>query len=71
MADDFLTPWYQALASDTGICLSSDDRDSLRQRLYAARAARGDPDLDGLSLVLSPADSTHVWIVKRDATPTE
>lgn len=65
MNDSFLDLWYAALASAQGICIYTTDRDTLRQRLYASRALAKDPDLDKLSLVLSPADETHLWIIKR------
>jgi hypothetical protein len=65
MPDSFLDLWYQAAASPCGVCVFTTDRDALRQKLYASRAAAADPDLDKLSLVLSPTDETHVWIVKR------
>jgi hypothetical protein len=57
--------WYRALAADSGIILVTSDRDALRQRLYAARRASGDADLDGLSLVLSPTDDNQLWIIKN------
>lgn len=64
MSDDLTHLWYQALAAPSGVVIATTDRDALRQKLYAARKASGDADLDGLSLVLSPVDETHVWIVK-------
>lgn len=65
MSDSFLDLWYAAMASSHGLCIFTLDRDTLRQRLYASRASAVDPDLDKLSLVLSPTDETHLWIVKR------
>lgn len=66
MTAPFLDLWYAAAASHSGIAILTDNRDALRQKLYAARAATKDPDLDKLSLVLSPTDETHLWIVKKD-----
>lgn len=59
--------WYRALAATHGIIVVTSDRDALRQRLYAARRAAGDPDLDALSLVLSPTDDSQLWIIKRSS----
>lgn len=59
--------WYRALAARIGIIVVTSDRDALRQRLYAARRAAGDPDLDALSLVLSPTDDSQLWIIKRSS----
>lgn len=61
----FLDLWYQALATPVGMAFTTNDRNALRQKLYAARAATGDPDLDKLSLVLSPTDENQIWIVKQ------
>lgn len=60
---DFLDLWYQAAASSCGVVVYTTDRDFLRQKLYAARASARDPDLDQLSLVLSPTDENHIWII--------
>jgi len=56
---------YAALASPLGIILETDDIERLRQRLYAVRKSLADPALDNLSLVQSPLDPNHLWIVKR------
>lgn len=65
MSDSFLDLWYAAYATPHGICIFTTDRDLLRQKLYASRASAADPDLDKLSLVLSPTDETHLLIVRR------
>lgn len=62
---DFLQFWYQALAADHGLAVATTDRNAMRQKLYSARAAANDPDLDKLSLVLSPTDDAHIWIIKK------
>jgi hypothetical protein len=59
--------WYRALAEPSGIILVTNDRDGLRQALYRARRSANDPDLDGLSLVLSPTDDNQLWIIKKTA----
>lgn len=57
--------WYQAIASDIGVCVETTDRHLMSQRLYAARAAAKDPDLDGVSIVMSPTDDSHLWLIKN------
>lgn len=57
---------YQALASDHGIKVETNDVEGLRQRLYAARRKAMDPSLDVLSLVPSPTGESILWIVKRN-----
>lgn len=57
--------WYRALASEQGIVVSCNDRENLRSKLYVARAEAKDPDLDCISIALSPTDDSHLWLVKR------
>lgn len=65
MSDPSLTLWYAALADPRGVRVRSSNRKLTLSKLYQARAAAKDPDLDGLSLVPSPADPDEIWIVKR------
>lgn len=65
MSKTLLPLWYEALASDLGIVIAAADREATRQQLYTARREAKDSDLDGLSLVLSPMDDSHIWIVKN------
>lgn len=58
---------YQALASERGIKLEVSDPERARQRLYAARREAMDTALDVLSVVQSPTDPSHLWIIKRSA----
>lgn len=60
----FLAPWYQALATPSGIKLRSNDVYRLRSRLWTERKKAKDRDLWSLSLVLSPHDRDELWIVK-------
>lgn len=60
--------WYQAAASDFGIVLVTEDVQRLIQKLYAARRASGDESLKALSLIQSPIDSSHLWIVRTNAS---
>ena len=59
---------YGALHSPLGIKVQSSDRLFLRQKLYEARAGLNDPDLKDLSLVESPLNPDHLWIVRKHAT---
>ncbi len=62
--------WYSALASgERGIKLETDNPTLAIAKLYAARKAAGDPDLDGLSIVRSPTAPNQIWIVKNGSTP--
>ena len=55
---------YDALASEFGIILTTDDPIKLRARLYPLR--RDDPEFADLSILLSPTNpETELWIVKR------
>lgn len=55
---------YEALASDYGVEVTTNDPHRLRQQLYALRRSRADPMLEPLSLVV-PAKPGVLWIVKR------
>ena len=56
---------YEALRSTHGVCLQTDNVESLRAKLYAARKASLDPDLDVLSFQPSPTDPHQLWITKK------
>jgi hypothetical protein len=56
---------YAALHSQRGIKVASSDRLFLRQKLYEARAELADPDLKMLSIVESPINPDHLWIVRK------
>lgn len=58
---------YEALRSSHGICLQTNDVEHLRAKLYAARKASLDPDLDCLSFQPSPTDLHQLWITKKGA----
>lgn len=66
-----LEAWYRALRSTHGVCLRTNDRDALMQRLYAARRECLDPDLKPLSLVQSPTAPDELWIIKRNDSSQE
>lgn len=61
---EFVTHLYDALGSDFGIILRSDDPIKLRERLYPLR--KSDPSFADLSFVLSPTSpETDLWIIRR------
>ena len=63
---------YQALAAEVGIICRSDDPHHDRQRLYQIRSDLKDPDLDCLSVQISPSNpSEELWIVKRSKDATQ
>jgi hypothetical protein len=59
---------YQALSQDRGLVVQAEDCDveELRQRLYRERRKAQDTELDVLALVVSPTDTTQLWIVRKD-----
>lgn len=64
--DSLLSYWYQALASERGIEIICSDVEGTRSKLYAARKAAKDFDLDRISICLSPFDPCKLWLVKRN-----
>lgn len=62
---EYVSYWYSALASEFGVVVWSDNPDALKQRLYAARREAMDPALESLSIVVSPTNPEHLWIVKN------
>jgi hypothetical protein len=61
--------WYDALKEDVGLLVHTTDRELFRRRMYQARLKEKDPTLDTLSLIYSPDNEAHVWIMKTDALP--
>lgn len=61
-----ITLWYDALASEHGVIIETDDPNAVKQRLYAIRAASADEDLKSISIVTSPTNPERdLWLVKR------
>ncbi len=56
---------YEALSKPFGVVVETDNPERCRQKLYAARRASADPELDGLSIVI-PGSPGEVWIVKKE-----
>lgn len=69
-APNFLEFWYSAQSSPFGIVLESDNPQAAIQKLYGARRAAGDVDLQALSIIQSPVNPAHIWIVKRNVAQT-
>lgn len=60
--------WYTALGSPSGVIVDccGNDPEKVKEKLYAARKACGDPDLDLLGIVTSPTNPTkELWIVRK------
>ncbi len=59
--------WYTALnaSNGVGLCLRSNNRNLLRQQLYAARAKANDQALESLSIVFPAENEEHLWIMKN------
>ena len=62
---NLLEHWYAALHAKIGIVISTTHLETTVQQLYQARKAAGDPALAALSLVRSPVNPEHIWILKR------
>jgi hypothetical protein len=58
--------WLAALNSKVGIAIPTDNRASLRQLLYRARAEANDPRLDDI-VMLIPENDGEIWLVHKDA----
>lgn len=62
--NELLTLLYDALASEYGIIIRSDNPLKLRERLYPMR--KTDPSFADLSFALSPSTpETDLWIIRR------
>lgn len=60
---------YEALNTEFGLIVTTNEPDRLKQKLYAIR--KEDPALGVLSLVTSPtAPAGEIWIVRKE-TPDE
>lgn len=53
---------YNALNSELGVVVETDDPEFLRQKLYPLR--KENPDFACLSFVISPINPLDLWIVK-------
>lgn len=61
---------YEALDSEVGIIVETDDVNRLRQRLYAIRKEH--PEFHCLSLLPSPTNPNgELWILKKPETPDD
>ena len=66
------TVLYEALSSEFGVIIQTDNPELTRQRLYAMRKLLKDPDLDCLSILTSPTNPAQdLWIVKRKVDETQ
>jgi hypothetical protein len=58
--------WLQALKSEVGIAIPTDNRNVLRNHLYKARAEANNPELDEIVMIL-PENENEIWLVRKDA----
>lgn len=65
----YQTVLWQALAEPVGLLLTANDPQKARQRLYAARQAAQDPDLDRLQIRMVDFDGGQIAIVKGALMP--
>lgn len=63
---ELLATWYEALADPLGLCISTDDRQKLRQFLYNARTESQDDRLREL-VIIFPVEPDVLWIAHKDA----
>lgn len=56
--------WYQALSSERGIELLCSNTEAARRKLYEARKATGDPELNKITISVSPFDHRKLWLKK-------
>lgn len=58
--------WYNALHSQFGIVIQTDNPSLVKQKLYRARSESGDLALGEISICASPLNpSTEIWLVKK------
>ena len=57
--------WYQALASEHGIVIESNDVDRTIQRLYRDRDKSGDESLKSIKIKRSPTVESQIWLLKQ------
>jgi hypothetical protein len=58
--------WEAALKSAVGIAIQTDNRNTLRNHLYKARAEANNPELDQVVMIL-PEREDELWLVRKDA----
>lgn len=62
---DPLEALYRALGAKVGVVINTDNPRLFRDKLYEARRKADDPDLHGLSIVVSPRNPNELWILKN------
>lgn len=67
-----LEHFYEALASDHGVCISTTDPARYTQTMHRIRAQVADPDLKAIEIAQSPiAPDREVWLIKRGTNAEE
>lgn len=69
MEPNWIEFWYSALNQPVGICIETDNTERCKMKLYAARVAAEDETLASLSIVQSPTNPAHLWIIHKE-TPS-
>lgn len=57
---------YEALRTERGVVVETDNVELLRQKLYRLRSQ--DPDFAKLSFLTSPINGADLWIVKTEVS---
>lgn len=57
--------WYKALSAQIGVIVKVSDPDLAKAKLYALRKAANDPDLDQISIRVSPESPDELWLIKN------
>lgn len=63
--DEYLTILYMALAEPIGLVIATSSVERARQKLYTARRASLDPELDDLQIRISPFTDGDLVIVRQ------
>ena len=61
----YLEFWYHALNAEKGIVIETTDRHKTMQKLYSARLRADDPSLKDISIIHSPLNDSHLWLIKK------
>ena len=59
-----LALWRQALATEIGLAIATDDTRWLERRLYSSRQEAAEPELWKLIMV-KPPNGRELWLVKK------
>jgi hypothetical protein len=63
---DLLSLWYEALNAPHGLAVKTDNRQDLRQELYACRRGYDELSKEVLSIIFPLDPEDELWIVRRE-----